>query len=107
MGCYWSRYSEQQLQGGIHIGIATHVSKAQPLSDAEPFVRGTTRYHALAWGKSSSSQIEEQEALWLDYEYEETQVKLDITEIIMSELIFENVAEFTWIDAKKKLQNNN
>ena len=70
-------------------------------------MRGTTRNHALAWGKPSSSQIEEQETLWLDYEYEETQVKLDITEIIMNELILENVAEFTWIDAKKQLHNNN
>ena len=34
-----------------------------------------------------SSEIEESEPLWLDYEYEDTQVKLDLADIVLQELM--------------------
>ena len=37
-------------------------------------------------------EAEENEILWTDYEYEETQAKLDLADIILNELCFETVS---------------
>ncbi len=42
-------------------------------------------------------QIEENEVLWTDYEYEETQTKLDIADMILEVLAEETVKELTKI----------
>jgi len=38
-----------------------------------------------------STEISEAEPLWLDYEYEETQVKIDIADMVLQELCFETI----------------
>ena len=38
-----------------------------------------------------SSEINENEPLWLDYEYEETQVKLDLADMVLQDLLFETI----------------
>lgn len=40
-----------------------------------------------------STEINETEPLWLDYEYEETQVKLDVADMILQELCFDTIRE--------------
>ena len=41
-----------------------------------------------------SVEINETEPLWLDYEYEETQVKLDLADMILQELCFDTIKEW-------------
>lgn len=48
------------------------------------------------------SEAEENEGLWTDYEYEETQAKLDLADIILNELCFESVQILDLIENKKK-----
>ena len=45
-----------------------------------------------------SAEINEAEPLWLDYEYEETQVKLDIADMILQELCFEGIKTLTKLE---------
>lgn len=41
-----------------------------------------------------STEINDSEPLWLDYEYEDTQVKLDIADMVLQELWFETIKEW-------------
>lgn len=41
-----------------------------------------------------STEINDSEPLWLDYEYEDTQVKLDIADMVLQELCFETIKEW-------------
>lgn len=45
-----------------------------------------------------SSEINDAEPLWLDYEYEETQVKLDLADMVLQELCFETIREVNRIE---------
>lgn len=49
-----------------------------------------------------SAEINEAEPLWLDYEYEETQVKLDIADMILQELCFEGIKNLTKLENRFK-----
>jgi hypothetical protein len=40
-----------------------------------------------------SAEINDSEPLWLDYEYEDTQVKLDIADMVLQDLCFETMRE--------------
>jgi len=44
-----------------------------------------------------AAEIEENEMLWTDYEYEETQTKLDVADMILEVLADEAVAELSKI----------
>ena len=49
-----------------------------------------------------SAEINEAEPLWLDYEYEETQVKLDIADMILQELCFETIKDWHQFENNRK-----
>jgi hypothetical protein len=52
-----------------------------------------------------ASEIEENEILWTDYEYEETQAKLDIADMILEVLAEEAVQEISKIKESRQLLN--
>jgi Domain of unknown function (DUF4378) len=45
-----------------------------------------------------SSEINENEPLWLDYEYEETQVKLDLADMVLQDLLFETINQWSKLE---------
>jgi hypothetical protein len=47
-----------------------------------------------------SNEINEAEQNWLDYEYEETQVKLDLADIILQELCFDTIKEANRLETR-------
>lgn len=49
-----------------------------------------------------ASEIEENEILWTDYEYEETQTKLDIADMILEVLAEEAVQEINKIKESRQ-----
>ena len=40
-----------------------------------------------------SSEIEENEPFWLDYEYEETQVKLDLADMVLHDILLDTMSQ--------------
>jgi hypothetical protein len=53
-----------------------------------------------------SSEIEENEMLWTDYEYEETQAKLDVADMILEFLADEAVTELNKIQQSRQQTSN-
>ncbi len=51
------------------------------------------------------SEAEENEPLWTDYEYEETQTKIDIADIILEQMCGEMVNIMSEIKQKKEVEN--
>ena len=49
-------------------------------------------------------EAEENEPLWTDYEYEETQTKIDVADIVLEELCGEIVDILSEIKSKRKLE---
>ena len=53
-----------------------------------------------------SAEINENEPLWLDYEYEETQVKLDLADMVLQDLLFETINHWSKVENHMDLNYN-
>eukprot|EP00347_Sterkiella_histriomuscorum_P023087 403336002 len=74
----------------------------KPMSQREKDILEMRREERLA--RILIQEAEENEPLWTDYEYEETQTKIDVADIVLEELCGEIVDILSEIKSKRKLE---